>query len=190
METRDKNIVNFINMVELCNRDQIKNIYFKNVHQNICMRRLKKLSDDEYINRLKYNGNSYIYYSDKKPSKRMINHDLYITDFVVKMIKNNYKILEFKKSFVIGNIISDAYIRYQTPDGIKRHCLLEIQLSNKVDDCVLKYKNFKNTIINSDIRWDTIPRIIIITDMPQRIHVKGINVLYDDTNINNIINLI
>ena len=89
MQARDKNIINFINMVEICNRSHIKELFFPDVHQNICMRRLKKLSDDEYINRMKYDGNTFIYYSDKKPSKRIINHDLYITSLVVNMIKNN-----------------------------------------------------------------------------------------------------
>lgn len=190
METRDKSVINFIDMVGIANRDQIKSLYFSEVHQNICMRRLKKLAEDEYINRFKYDGNTFIYYSDKKPSKRMINHDLYITNLVVKMIKEGYEILEFKKSFCIGSIISDAYIRYISPCGMKRHLVLEIQLSNKVEDCVNKYKNFKNIILENKIDWDTIPRLLVITDMKQRVEIKGMRVFYDDTSMNNIKNLI
>lgn len=186
METRDKKVVDFINTVELCNRDHIKELFFKEVHPNICMRRLKKLSEDEYINRIKHDGNTFIYYSDKKPSKRLINHDMHITYFIVEMLKNNYEILDFKKSFVLGPIITDAYIKYKDQEGKVRHCVLEIQLSNRVEDCINKYKNFRNIILEYQKEWTTIPRIICITDMPQRIELRGLKVLYNSTNLENI----
>ena len=190
MQTRDKNVIDFINMVEICNRGHVKELFFPDVHQNICMRRLKKLSDDEYINRMKYDGNTFIYYADKKPSKRIINHDLHITSLVVNMLKNDFEILEFKKSFVLGPIISDAYIKYKDQEGKVKHLVLEVQLSNKVEDCVLKYKNFKNIILDNNVNWDSIPRLLVITDMPQRIELRGIKVLYDDTTMSNIKNII
>ena len=116
----------------------------------------------------------------------MINHDLYITDFIVEMLKNGFEILEFKKSFVIGSIISDAYVRYKDQEGKIRHCVLEIQLSNKVSDCVDKYKDFKNIILDNRIDWGSIPRVIVITDMTQRIELRGIKVLYDTTEMKNV----
>ena len=106
------------------------------------------------------------------------------------MLKNDFEILEFKKSFVLGPIISDAYIRYKDPEGKVRHLVLEVQLSNKVEDCVLKYKNFKNIILDNNVNWDSIPRLLVITDMPQRIELRGIKVLYDDTSMSNIKNII
>ena len=135
-------------------------------------------------------GNVFVYYANRKPSKRLLMHDMYITDLVVKMIKLGYEILEFKRSFVIGKIISDAYIKYKDPEGKVNHLVLEVQLSNKVEDCVLKYKNFKNIILDSNINWDSIPRLLVITDMPQRIELRGIKVLYDDTTMSNIKNII
>lgn len=186
METRDKNVIDFVNLVELCSRDHIQKLFFKDVHKNICMRRLKKISDDGYVERFKYDGNTFLYYSDKKPAKRIIHHDLYITDFVIKMIEEGYKILEFKKSFVIGPIISDAYIRYEDQEGKVRGCVLEIQLSNKVEDCINKYKDFKNIILDNRKDWGSIPRIVCITDMTQRVELRGIKVLYDTTELNNI----
>lgn len=186
MEARDKKVIDFVNMVGIANREQIREVFFPEVHQNICMRRLKKLADEEYISRFKYDGNVFVYYSDKKPSKRLIRHDLYITDFVVKMIKEGYEILEFKKSFIIGPIISDAYIKYLTKDGKERHLVLEVQLSNKVEDCVLKYKDFRNIILENKQEWITIPRIVVITDMKQRVELRGLKVLYDNTGLDNI----
>lgn len=186
MEARDKKVIDFIHLVELANKDQIQRLYFDGVHSNICMRRLKKITDDGYIERFKHGGNVFIYHVGKRPSKRIINHDLYITDFIIEMMKNNFEIIEFKKSFVIGPIISDAYIRYKDQDGKLRHCVLEIQLSNRVEDCVNKYKDFKQIILDNNKEWATIPRVIVITDMTQRVELRGINVLYDSTELKNI----
>ena len=186
MTDRDKAIVQFINEYELCTKEHIKELFFPECHANVCMRRLKKLAEDELINRFKYNGNVFIYYASKKPSKRLINHDMCITDFVVKMIKQGYEIIEFKKSFTIGNIISDAYIRYKDQEGTTRHLVLEIQLHNKVEDCILKYTDFKNIILDNKKDWNSIPRIICITDMKDRIQLKGLKVLYDNTEMNNL----
>lgn len=186
MEARDKKVIDFIHLVGLANKDQIQKLYFEEVHKNICMRRLKKISDDGYVERFKNGGNVFIYYTGKKPSKRLINHDLYITDFVVEMMKNGFEILEFKKSFCIGNIISDAYIKYIDLEGKTKHLVLEIQLSNKVEDCINKYKDFKNIILDNKLEWNTIPRIICITDMKQRVELRGLKVFYDTTEMNNL----
>lgn len=186
MEARDKKVIDFIHLVELATKEQIQKLYFEEVHKNICMRRLKKISEEGYVERFKHGGNIFVYYVGKKPSKRLINHDLYITDFIVEMIKNGFEILEFKKSFVIGPIISDAYIRYKDPEGKIRHCVLEVQLSNKVSDCVDKYKDFKRIILDNRNDWGSIPRVIVITDMTQRIELRGIKVLYDTTEMKNV----
>lgn len=186
IEARDKKVVDFINTFELCRREHIKELFFPEVHENICMRRLKKLAEDGHIERIKMEGNVFVYYANKKPSKRLLTHDMYITNLVVKMIKLGYEILEFKRSFVIGKIISDAYIRYQDTEGKIRHMVLEIQLNNRVEDCILKYKRFKDIILDSGINWNSIPRIICITDMQQRVELKGLKVLYDTTDMNNL----
>ncbi len=186
MEARDKKVVDFIHTFELCRREHIKDLFFSEVHQNICMRRLKKLADNEHIQRVKLEGNVFVYYANRKPSKRLLTHDMYITDLVVKMLKEGYEILEFKKSFMIGNIISDAYIKYIDPAGITRHMVLEIQLHNKVEDCINKYKDFKNIILDNRKDWNSIPRIICITNMKQRVELKGLKVLYDTTEMQNI----
>ena len=186
MEQRDLEVVNFINMIGLCESSHIKELFFPNCHANVCMRRLKKLAEDEHINRIKHNGNTFVYYSERKPSKRLLVHDMYITNFVVKMLKEGYEIIEFKKSFCIGNIISDAYIRYKDTEGVTRHLVLEIHLHNKVEDCINKYADFKNIILDNRKDFNSIPRIICITDMKQRVTLKGLKVLYDNTDMNNI----
>lgn len=198
MEKRDLEVVNFINMVGLCESSHVKELYFPDVHKNICMRRLKKLAEDGHINRVKMEGNVFVYYNENKPSKRILFHDLQVTNFVVKMIKEGYEILEFKRTLVIGtkpknsavvsngSIIPDAYIKYKYKDGVVRHLVLEIQLSGTVENCISKYKNFKNLILESNLGWNTIPRIVCITNMKDRIELRGLKVLYDNTDMNNI----
>ena len=186
IEARDKKVVDFINTFELCRREHIKELFFPEVHENICMRRLKKLAEDGHIERIKMEGNVFVYYSEKKPAKRLIRHDLHITDVVVAMIKAGYEIIEFKKSYMIGKIISDAYIRYKDPEGKERHLVLEVQLSNKVEDCILKYKDFKNIILDNEKSWTSIPRILCVTDMKQRVELRGLKVMYINTDLENI----
>ena len=102
MELRDKNVMEFIANYNLATKEQIKRLFFPHTHNNVPMRRLKKLAENEYIKRVKMDGNKWIYYSDKKPSKRLLDHDLLITDLVVEMILNGYEIIDFRKSLVIG----------------------------------------------------------------------------------------
>ena len=112
MQERDLKILSFLTMCRICTRKQVQELLFPDVHENIPLRRLKKLSDEGYINRKMFNvegtKNMYVYYLDKQPKKKLITHDLYITDFLVKLIKNKYEIVDFKKSRQIGNIIPDA----------------------------------------------------------------------------------
>jgi hypothetical protein len=184
MQDRDKQVVNFINTFELCKSEHIKEIFFPDVHKNICMRRLKKLADNEHIKRVKMEGNIFVYYTDKKPSKRFLTHDMYITDFIVKMIKEDCEILEFVRGFKIGDIKSDAYIKYKDVEGKTRHCILEIQLNN-IQECIEKYRNFKEIII-SNKQWNTIPQIVCITDVKQRVELPELKIYYDTTEMNNI----
>ena len=115
MQERDLKVLEFLTMCRICTRKQVQELLFPNVHENIPLRRLKKLNDEGYIKRKMFNvegtKNMYVYFLDKQPKKKLITHDLYITDFLVKLINNGCEILEFKKSPKIGNIIPDAYIK-------------------------------------------------------------------------------
>lgn len=186
MELRDKKVMEFIATYKLANKEQIKKVFFPNTHANVPMRRLKKLAEDGYVNRVKLDGNKWIYYSDKKPSKRLLEHDLKITDLVAMMILNGYEIIDFRKSLVIDNIICDAYIKYRDFDGYVKHFVLEVQLSNSIRDCVEKYKNFKSTILNSNVRLESVPSILVVTDLKQKVKLSGYKVMYLNTNFDNI----
>lgn len=183
MQERDLKILSFLTMCRICTRKQVQELLFPDVHENIPLRRLKKLSDEGYINRKMFNvegtKNMYVYYLDKQPKKKLITHDLYITDFLVKLIKNKYEILDFKKSPQIGNIIPDAYLKIRKNKRIKR-ILLEVQISP--NDCLSKYKEIKEIIIeNTD--WPVMPTLYVINNQGLNKRMKDIKVIYDSIKI-------
>jgi hypothetical protein len=183
MQERDLKILEFMTVCRVCTRRQVQELLFPDVHENIPLRRLKKLTDEGYINRKMFNvegtKNMYVYYLDKQPKKKLITHDLYITDFLVKLIKNEYEILDFKKSPQIGNIIPDAYLKIRKNKRIKR-ILLEVQISP--NDCLSKYKEIKEIIIeNTD--WPVMPTLYVINNQGLNKRMKDIKVIYDSIKI-------
>lgn len=183
MQERDLKILSFLTMCRICTRKQVQELLFPDVHENIPLRRLKKLSDEGYINRKMFNvegtKNMYVYFLDKQPKKKLITHDLYITDFLVKLINNGCEILEFKKSPKIGNIIPDAYIKIKKENKVKR-ILLEVQISP--NDCLTKYKEIKDIIIENT-KWPVMPTLYIINNQGLNKKLKNIKVIYDNCKI-------
>src|SRR5699024_6711560 len=169
---------------------QVQRVLFKDTHINVPLRRLKVLVDNKEIKRNYYNigghKNVFVYYLGKKPSKRLITHNLLITDFITKVMSMT-EVVEVETSFKLGNVISDGYIRYKTCEGKTRHLFLEVQLSNKVSYCIEKYKNIKSAILEEKPNWQTIPRLVVITDLEHNEEqIKGMKVKYDNTDMNNI----
>ena len=187
---RDKNIIILIEKVGVITREQVQKVLFKNVHQNIPMRRLSYLSENKLIKRAYYqieeHKNVYVYYLGKKPSKRNIRHEITVTEFITSVMAM-CEALEVETHYAIGNIIADAYMKYKDSEGRIKHLFLEVQLSNKVNDCVEKYKDIKNLILDNKPDWQTIPRLIVITDLPhQEDQLKNIKVKYDTKDMKNI----
>ena len=183
MQERDLKILSFLTMCRICTRKQVQELLFPDVHENIPLRRLKKLTDEGYINRKMFNvegtKNMYVYYLDKQPKKKLITHDLYITNFLIKIIKNNYEIIEFKKSPQIGNIIPDAYLKIKKENKVKR-ILLEVQISP--NDCLKKYKDIKNIVIDNT-NWPVMPILYVENNQGLDKKLKNIKVIYDNCKI-------
>ena len=88
-------------------------------------------------------------------------------------------------NIISANII--AYIKYKDSDNKVRSIFLEVQLSNKVSDCVSKYGNIKNIILEERKDWQVIPRLIVITDLQHNNEqLKNIKIKYDTTEMNNL----
>lgn len=178
MTERDMKVVEFIKKYKLCTGTQIYKVFFNNVAPTVCNRRLKYLYEYGYIERQKFNGNNYIYFEGKKPAARIIQHDLLITDFILKLLNEGYEIVDFKKSFVLGDIISDAYIRIKK-DNMLKNILLEVQLGTH--DCISKYKNIKRLVLDNT-NWDVMPRLVVVGEVTQK-EIKGLKISYLNLNM-------
>ena len=187
---RDKKTIELIEKIGPLTREQIQKVLFKNVHLNVPNRRLALLTDNKLIKRAYYqleqHKNVYVYYSGKKPSKRNIKHEIMVSEFITNVMAM-CEVLEVETHYTIGNIISDAYMRYKDSEGKVRSLFLEVQLSNKVNDCISKYKDIKNIILDERKDWQVIPRLIVITDLEHNNEqIKNIRIKYDTTDMNNL----
>lgn len=187
---RDKKVIDLLENVKVATREQIQRVVYPNVSQNIPIRKLTMLTENKLVKRDYFNlgghNNVYVYYLNKKPSKRNILHEITITNFITKVMSIT-EVVEVETSFKLGSVISDGYIKYKTYEGKTRHLFLEVQLSNKVSDSVEKYKNIKSAILEEKPNWQTIPRLIVITDLPHdNEQIKGMKVKYDTLQMNNL----
>lgn len=185
MEDRDMKVLEFVSLVRVCTREQVQQMFFKDVHQNVAMRRLKYLADADYIRRDTYNldknkrRNAYVYYMDRKPGKKIIKHDLIVTDVIVKFIEEGYEIIEFERSCKIGNIIPDALIKVKKNGRVKR-IILEVQISP--NDCLSKYHNFREVIIENT-NWQVMPVLYVVNNQNLKKKLNDIKVVYDNLNL-------
>lgn len=187
---RDKRTIELIEKLGLLTREQIQRVLFKNVHMNVPNRRLALLTDNKLIKRAYYqieaHKNVYVYYLGKKPAKRNIKHEIMVSEFLTNVMAI-CDVIDVKTHFVIGDVIADAYIKYRDSENKVRRAFLEVQLSNKVDDCVSKYKNIKNAILDEKPKWSVIPRLIVITDLEHNNEqLKGMRIKYDTTDMKNL----
>lgn len=179
MTDRDLMILSFLTDVRVCTKNQIQELYFKDVHNNVCLRRLKYLTDNKMISRSYFNlggnVNSYVYYMDKKPSKRTLKHELLITEFYLELCKNGFEIISFEKSPLIAGIIPDAIIKFRRPKHQEeKYIFLEVQLSPH--DCIKKYFN-----IRSKVKRDIPNTLYIITDQEiKNTQLRDLRVVIDN----------
>lgn len=194
IQKRDLEVLEFINKSKLCTRRQIQDIFFSDVNENVCMRRLKLLDDLKLISRARYNieenSNQYVYYQykSKKPSKRILQHDLMISEFIKKLYLAHIEVIDIERSTMVGKVIPDAIIKIKTSNGGVKRILIEVQLSGKLENCIDKYKGFKKEVLEHKRDWKSMPRLIVVSDLegnrPES--VGNMKVRYMTTEIENI----
>lgn len=184
MEDRDVKVLKFLTDMRIATNENIQEAFFKGLNPCVCYRRLSYLVECKWVKRSYYNidgkKNIYIYYLDKKPSKKILEHDLLITKFVVNLICEGYEILEFEKTPIIGGIKPDAMIKFRTSNDKVKYIFLEIQLSDH--NCISKYYNIK-----SKIKTD-IPNILyIVTNKDIKdTKLRDLKVVIDDLNFSKV----
>lgn len=187
---RDKKVIDLLELVKVATREQIQRVVYSNVSENIPMRKLTMLYENKLIKRdyyqLEKHKNVYVYYLDNKPSKRNIHHEILVTEFITKVITIT-EVLDIKTHYILGDIISDAYIKYKDSEGRIRRLLLEVQRSGKTKDCTNKYNKIKDVILDERKDWKSMPRLIVITDLDHNNEqLKNIKIKYDNTQMKNL----
>lgn len=145
MLERDKRVLELINNLGICTRQQIQNIIFADVHENVCLRRLAMLNKREEIKRdyfnLGNNKNAYVYYLGNKPNKDTIRSDLVITDYIIKLMKEGYEIAESKRNTIAEDNTSNAIIKFKSKDKSK---YVFLKLESEKGDFKSIYYKFKS----------------------------------------------
>lgn len=178
MTDRELLILDYLSNVRASTTKQIQDIFFIGLHHSVSYRVLNGLVDSKLINRKFYrigNKNTHVYYLDKAPGKRNIDHDLLITEFYTQLIKNGYEIISFEKNPIVAGIIPDAEIWFKEKESDKIHSLfLEVQLSEH--DCIKKYYNF-----SSKVKRDIPATLYIVSDKKINIQkLRDFEIILDD----------
>lgn len=147
MQERDMKILQFISDTRICTTKQIQDVLFQGVVNRVCYKRLQSLADSGLLKRKYYRVNDkniYVYFLDKAPAKRTLDHDLLITEFYVELIRNGYEIISYEKNPLVAGIIPDAEIWFRK-NNKTFSLFLEVQLSTG-HDCIKKYYNLSNKV--------------------------------------------
>lgn len=180
MNEKSIKIIEFIDTVQFCTREQIQKLYFKNSSVRYCNRYMSDLVDNKMLNRKYYNldvkVNPYIYYKDKRPNKKILRHDLLLTDTIIKFM-NVFSIKEIVKSPVIDDVIPDAMLVIRTGYSLQP-VLIEVQLSKH--DCFTKYYNFARKFKEYS-QLDEKPILYVVTDLElNMIKLRDVDVVVDN----------
>ena len=175
---RDLQVLEFLTATRIASTRQIQESFFPGLNPSISYDRLKYLADNKFLkrnfHRIEPNRNSYVYYLDKKPSKKTIRHDLLITQFYVELKKLNYEILSFEKTPIYRGFRPDAVVEFKTDKGQVKKVFLEVQLSKHS-----VYEKYYN--INPNAAADVPGYLWVVTDQPQQEHqIRNLRIIVDD----------
>lgn len=133
---RDKEILLWIQEYDILTINQAKYLFFNGVYDN-ARRRLRVLEQQEILNSyICKDSKEKVYYTNKKRNQ----HDIYIVDFIVKLITLGCNILEFnlKPHYLNGDLIPDAFVKFSRGDDLY---LVFLEVDYKHATELLKFKS-------------------------------------------------
>ena len=178
MTERDLKVLQFLTSTRIASTRQIQDSFFPGLNPSISYDRLKYLADNKFLKRNFYriepNRNSYVYYLDKKPSKKTLRHELLITQFYVELKKLNFEILSFEKNIIYKGFRPDAIVEFKTDKEQVKKVFLEVQLSKHS-----VYEKYYN--INPNAAADVPGYLWVVTDQEQQQHqIRNLRIIVDD----------
>lgn len=133
---RDKAILSWIEEYDIITIEQAKNVFFNGSYDN-ARRRLRTLEQQDILKSYTcIDTKEKVYFTEKKRSQ----HDIYIVDFIMKLITLNCNILEFKLKphYLNGDLIPDAFIKLSKGDDLY---LVFLEVDYKHATEMLKFKS-------------------------------------------------
>ena len=176
--TRDLLVLEFLTNVRVASTTQIREAFFPGLNPGVAYSRLRYLASNKFVKRKYYHlgegSNMYVYYLDKCPPKKTIEHELLITQFYVELKKLNFEILSFEKTPIYKGFIPDAIVEFKTDKNQVKKVFLEVQLSKHS-----VYEKYYNINPTND---PSIPRYLwVVTDHPQQQHsIRNLRIVVDN----------
>lgn len=192
LTNRDKEIIKFIEKYGSITITQCSKIFFKNCKENYyqARKRLKKLSDNKYLNRYRKDMRSEtVYYLEKKLSI----HDLKVLDIYSYLIYSGATIKLFNQEYVIPagdkNYRADALIEFVYEDYFFT-LLIEVDYTHYTSQKKLldiyNSSYFQNKY--KDLGENIFPKVVIIRPavIMECKSTEQIDILYLDFDLKNI----
>ena len=191
---RDRLIINYIDKVKYATTKNIAELFFntgsKNYYIN-AINRLKKLVSygkikSKAITTNKHGRPMTIYFIEGDIDKSNIKHALALANLSAALVVNNVDILSLQSEVYIGKKIRADAIYKVNYNGKNRLFVVEFDITKKFT--ITKYEYLYKTEEWREY-FKKFPRIVSISDnKPKKSNI--INVIYVDSNLNNIENLL
>lgn len=159
---RDQEAIDFISKFRICSTKHVAEVSY-NGNQTICAKRLKKLTDDKLLHRIKNPyGLGYLYSVNAIKSTKQLRHTLLRDDFHIRLLEMGCEILRVDVECDWGRVRPDAFyiLKYE---GKSYTFLLEVETAKNTINTA-KYNDFW---LDEYKRYLKVPiTVVYITDKP------------------------
>ena len=154
---RDEKIKQFLEEVGVADTKTLSTLFFPNTTIRNCQKRLKQLTDNNYIKVYRENMLSQNVYFVKKPKN--IPHKIKFSQLLAELKIQNIEVLKYKCPFAIGPVIADGLIVVKKED-------VKIYFVEAERTKTLNIKKYLELYYSRSYKekFPVMPSILVITD--------------------------
>lgn len=154
---RDEKIKQFLEEVGVADTKTLSTLFFPNTTIRNCQKRLKQLTDNNYIKVYRENMLSQNVYFVKKPKN--IPHKIKFSQLLAELKIQNIEVLKYKCPFAIGTVIADGLIVVKKED-------VKIYFVEAERTKTLNIKKYLELYYSRSYKekFPVMPSILVITD--------------------------
>lgn len=169
---RDKNIKEFLEVVQIADTKTIHTLFFNNTTIRNCTKRLKQLADYRFIKVYRENMlEQNVYYAKNKPTN--IKHKIVFSQLIAELRKKNIEVIKYLTPFKIGDMIADGLIVIKLNDEVKIY-FVEVERTKKLN--TKKYEELYYSRKYKD-KFPLMPSILCITDRKTNTDHNVLNII-------------